>query len=268
MGFLEDLAKAGNDALQSVSNFGQDAAAAVDQAVRNTATLAGSGFNGKSITGPLADVFGSDPQAFIISVANKTRKASRELCVRVAERTQKLNYTFPTPRGQRKVTTKPPSNANPNQIALTLVLAAMDAPATMVEEAGRMANGLGVKERGLMGYTVYPINLPRGLNGIDGDDDHIRERGFFGLDDAALLALIVPIIGAIAAAVLPGLIAAAGSVVKAVTGGGGPTPEQQAQQAAAAKAEETKKTTITIAVVVVVVLVGGIAVFVATRKKG
>lgn len=264
MGFLEDLQKFGNDAVNSVVHAGQDAATALNQATRNTATLAGSGVNQSGqITGPLADMFGKDPFSFVLNVANKTRKTARELLVRTATRTQRLEYTFDTPKGKRKIAAKPPSNANANQIALTLVLASLDAPATMVEEAGRMATGQPVKDRGLMGYSVYPITLPR--SSPEGDES---ERGIFGIDDAAILAIVVPIIAAIATAVLPGLISAAGGIIKQVTGGGGPTPEQQAAAAAAAKADEQKKTFITVGVVGAVVLIGGVAIYMAMRKKG
>lgn len=273
MGFLEDLQRAGNDAVNSVVHAGQDAASALDQATRNTAALAGSGVNSHGqITGPLAEIFGKDPFAFVLNVASKTRKTARELLIRTAQRTGRLDYTFDTPKGKRKISAKPASNANSNQIALTLVLASLDAPATMVEEAGRMANGLPAKPRGLSGYTVYPLHFPTGAafaaeeRGLVTDES--SARGIFGIDDAVILGIVVPIIAAIAAAVLPGLISAAGGIIKQVTGGGGPTPEQQAAAAAAAAAEEKKKTTITIVVVGVVLVIGAGAVYMAMRKKG
>lgn len=260
--FLQDLEKSAQGAIRTgvdaVQNLGKDAAAAVDAATKNTAALAGSGVSAAGkITGPIADMFGSDPHSFLLNVASKLKKRSRELCLRVADRTGKLSYVFSTAQGQRKVTAKPPSNADANQIALTLALAALDAPATMIEESGRMANGLPVKERGLAGFTVFPHALSGGG----------QERGLFGIDDAILLTIIVPIIAQIAAVVLPTLISAASNVIKQVTTPAGPSPEQQAAAAAAAADEEKKKSMVTIAVVAAVVLLGGAGIFVAMRKK-
>jgi len=256
MGILEDLQKFGDDVVDGITKFGSDAQSALDQATRNTISLAGSGVNaGGKIFGPVADMFGSDPTAFVLNVAKKTRTTARQLLIRVAERTGKLSYEFPTPQGQRKVTAKPPSNASANQIALTLALCALDSPATMQEEAGRMATGLPVKPRGLSGYTVYPL----GLQG--------SPRGLFGIDDALILGIIVPIIAAIAAAVLPGLISAASGVIQSITGGGQDKEAEAAAAAAQAAAAEEQNTMITVAVVAFVVLLGGGVIFAATRKK-
>jgi hypothetical protein len=260
MGFLEDFGKAVGDGFQAtadaVGKFGNDAASAVDQATRNSIALAGSGVSaGGKVFGPLADMFGKDPAAFVLGLAKKTSSQSRTLLRRVASRTGKLSYTFPTPSGTRKVTATPDSKADANQIALTLALCALDSPATMQEEAGRMATGLPVKPRGLTGYTVYPL----GLAG--------SPRGLFGIDDALILGIAVPILAAIAGTVLPTLISAASNVVQTVLGGGGPSAEEQAA-AAKAKADAAKKKQMTtIAIVAAVVLLGGGVAYVSMRKK-
>ncbi len=261
--FLEDLSKLGSSAVRSgvdgVTHLGQDAQAVVDTATRSTQALAGSGVNSAGqVIGPAAEMFGSDPHTFILNVAGKMRATARTLCVRVAERTGKLSYTFPTAAGQRKVSAKPASNANANTIALTLALAAQDAPATMIEESGRMATGQPVKERGLSGFTFTPLSL----SGASGD----KERGLFGIDDAVLLSIVVPIIAAIAVKVLPALIAAAGNIINQVTNPG-PTPEAQAAAAQAAQQADQQKTMVTVGVVVGVVVIGGIAIFAVMRKK-
>lgn len=268
-----------NTAVQDVGNAigsaEHSAQNAVDQATRATAALAGSGVNAKGqITGPLAESLGADPHQFILNLSRQVKAKAQALVVRVADRTGKATYTFAVPGGgaARSVSARPPSSADPTTIALTLVLAAIDAPATMVEEAGRQANGLPVKPRGLMGFTHYPMSIA----GVP--------RGLFGIDDAALLAIAVPIIIAIASAVLPGLIGAASNVVKAVASGaikspgdliaaitGGQTADQTAAAAAAAAAaadaENKKKTMITIGVIGAIVIFGGAGVYLAMRKK-
>lgn len=265
--FLEDFGKSVSDAVggavkgvegafDSVVHAGNDAAHAVDQATKNTLQFAGSGINSAGkVVGPVADMFGSDPLAFVMNVAKQTSKASGELLRRVAKRTGKLSYTFPTLQGDRKVAASPPTNASVAQIALTLALCALDAPATMQEEAGRMANGLPVKPRGLSGYTVFPLSLQG------------SPRGIFGIDDAIVLGIITPILAAIAAAILPGLIAAASGVITALTGGNKETPEAAAAAAAQQKAAETQHTLITVGVVVGVLVLGGGAIYMAVRHK-
>lgn len=258
---LDDLANLGKGAFDAVANVGNDAAEAIDRATRNTAALAGSGFNGREVIGPLGDKLGRDPGTFVLNLARETRATARKLCERVAERTQRLSYTVQTPKGPRKIAAKPPSKANATQIALTLVLAAMDAPAVMAEEAGRMANGLPVKERGLTGYTIYPF----GLNASPTDGE--KQRGLFGIDDAALLAIVVPILVAIAANVLPLLISAASNVLSDLTQPKGPSPEEQQAAQKAQEEKEQQSMMITIAVVAGVVLVGAGAIFFVIRKK-
>lgn len=252
MGILEDIGA-------GISNFGHDAQAAFDQATRNTAQFAGSGFNGSKITGPMAELLGSDPHAFILNLARKQKAGCRQLCIRIAQRNQKSFYALP---GNRKITARPPSSANANQIALTLVLAVADSPATASEEAGRMANGLGVKPRGLEGFTVFPIAMPRS-----------QERGLVeGIPaptpiDAAVLAIAIPIIAAIAAAVLPGLISAATGVIEKVTTPPGDSAEQKAARAEAAKAEQQKSTMTIVAIVGVVILLGGGVIYAVKHKR-
>jgi len=267
------LNTAEHDVGNAIGSAVHSAQSAVDTATRATAALAGSGVNNKGqITGPLADAFGSDPHSFILNLARQAKSNAIALCTRVADRTGKASYSFPTTSGTRSVTARPTSSADPNQVALTLVLVAIDAPATMIEEAGRMANGLPVKPRGLMGYTHFPMSIA----GVP--------RGLFGIDDAALLAIVAPIIIAIATAVLPGLIGAAGNVVKAVASGqvkspgdliaaitGGETDSQKAADAAAAAAAaaaaQKQKTMITVGVIAAIVLFGGGGIYLAMRKK-
>lgn len=262
-----------HDVGNAVTSAQHSAQGAVEAATRATAQLAGSGVNAAGhITGPLADAFGSDPHQFILNLARKTKAASQRLLLRVADRTGKATYTFNTASGARSVTARPAASADANVIALTLCLAALDAPATMIEEAGRAANGLPVKPRGLMGFTHFPIST----GGVP--------RGLFGIDDAALLAIVVPIIAAIAAAVLPGLIGAAGNVVKAVASGsihsvgdvlaavtGGQTSDQTAAAAAAAAAAadaaNKQKIMITVGVLGAVLIFGGAGIYLAMRKR-
>lgn len=272
MGFLEDLGKFsgdvvdgvgkfGQDVLTGAEKFGQDAAHAVDQATRNTAQLAGSGVNAAGqITGPLGDMLGKDPQAFILNLTRKLKTDVRDLLKRVATRTGRISYEFPTIQGNRKIAASPASNADVPTLALMLALAAIDAPATMVEESGRQSAGLPVKPRGLTGYTVFPVGMSSGASG---------ERGLFGIDDALLLAAAVPILIAIATAVLPGLISAVGTIVNSVIKGdqSKATAETQQAEAAAVAAEEKKKTTTTIAIVAAVVILGGGGLYLVLRKK-
>lgn len=249
------------DLVRGVQNFGVDAAAAVDRATRNTLEFAGSGVNASGqIIGPIAERFGTDPGQFVLNVARETRSRSIELLRRVAQRTGKLKYEFPTPQGKRTVTAVPNASAPANQVALTLVLCAIDAPGTMTEESGRMSAGLPVKERGLAGFNVYPQYPSAAL----------RDRGFLGFDDAAVLAVVVPIIIAIAVKVLPLLISAASNAIAEATK---PqvTPEQAAaqQQAEAEAAEKEKQTQTlkTVAIVSAIVLVLGGGVYLMVRRK-
>ncbi len=249
-----------------VTHLGSDAQAAVNKALSNTAQLAGSGVNAQGkIFGPIAEQFGHDPQAFVLNVAKATSKTAAKLLQRVADRNGKLSYTFDTPHGKRKVTAKPPTSAPANQIALTLALASMDAPATMIEEAGRMSAGLPVKERGLSGFTVFPVAMSGG-RALTGGEGGAQERGLFLVDDAAILAIVVPIIGAIAVAVLPGLIAAAGSIVQGIIAPG-PSKEQQVAAAKDAEKQQQQQTMVTVGVVAGIVLVTGVGIFLAVRHK-
>lgn len=260
MGILESLESFGQGVATDVQNFGHDAQSALDQATRNTASLAGSGVNAAGqIIGPLGDKFGHDPAQFVLHATREVSGAVRGLLKRVAARTGKVSYVFPTPQGTRKVTATPGSSASANQLALTLVLAMIDSPATAVEEAGRQANGFPVKPRGLMGFTVFPHTL----GGGGGD----RERGLFGIDDAVLLSILLPIIAGIAVKVLPTLIQAASGVLQNVTSGGQPSAADQAKAAAAKQQADQQNTMVIVGVVVVVVLLGGGAIFLATRKK-
>lgn len=272
-GFLTDLESAAKGAVSSVnetvSHFGHDAQLAIDQATRNTAQLAGSGFNGHEVTGALGEMFGRDPHAFILSIVGKAKSRFRKLCIRVAERTGRLDYSFPTKSGQRRVTAKPPSSASTAQIALTVALAAIDAPATMAEEAGRAAAGLDVKERGLAGFTIIPMSLPHDFIASGGG---AHERGLVEGIPAptptdAVVAIAIPILIAIAIKVLPALIEGASNFIKDATAPKGPTPAEQAAAAAAQKDEEQKSTMVTVGVVGGVILLGLVGLYFATRKK-
>lgn len=245
-----------------ITNVGHDAQAALDKATAITHQLAGSGVNhAGQVIGPLGDMFGHDPTEFALNAAKQTRHELNALLRRVAERSGRVQYTFKTPQGLRKVTATPPSNANPNQLALTMALAMIADPATMIEEAGRQAAGLPVKEKGLNGFTVFPPAMTaRGLG--------VKERGVFGVDDLAiaLLPVILPIIAAIAVQVLPGLIAAAASVIQGVVDPSS-TPQAKAAAAAAQQQQQQQQTTMTVVVVAIVLLVTGTGIFFVVRHK-
>ena len=263
MSILDDASKIASNTLGEISNLGHDASAALNKAAQNTQQLAGSFVSAAGqVSGPLGDMFGHDPQEFMHNVSAQFKAPLRELLNRVQERTGKVAYTFNTAKGPRKVSAIVPATLAPNQIALVTCLAALDSPATMAEEAGRMAADLPVK-KGLganSGFTIFPPAASmRGLG---------LERGVVGIDDAlmALLPLLIPIIAQIAGQILPGIIAAAGSIVQSITNPG-PTPDQVKAQQAAQAQQQQQQTMMTAGVVIAVIAVTAIGIFLVVRHK-
>jgi hypothetical protein len=150
------------------------------------------------VTGPLAQVFGSDPAAFIANVVSKSPSTFAALCDRLKSRTGMS--TWKAPGGSITIDLAPGARANPIQIAIALCGWALKRPADFADEGQRLAFG-----------------QPRGL---EGNDAFARALGGRHVIDPATISAIagivsacLPIILAVAGAALPVLLSMAQSAI-------------------------------------------------------
>lgn len=214
--FLDDpLAAAGalaSQASQLGSQAGLSAAASVGVKLPAIGSV---GADGK-VTGPAAQVFGSDPQTFILNATRRFRGDVSTLINRVAARAGSANFSTSSRGKQVSISSRAKSGDSNAKLALLLALHARHHPAQLADEAGRMAAGVG-PGRGLDGCVDWPSYMVASGQ---------QARGLFGVDDAVLFAavvsIVVAIIGVAGPFVIQGLVAVVGSVApeagKAVEG--------------------------------------------------
>lgn len=214
MGLLEDIERGATSFGTTVTH---DVDAFIHGAQKNVAVLLNSGINAQGqVTGPLGEHFGRDPMQFTLNMTKHFDKFIRQLVNRVSERTGTAEIEAPITSGKggtARIKTRVGRNEKTPHLALVMALQAKHHPAALIEEAGRIQQGLPVK-RGLDGdYVWYPS---MSMNGA---------RGFFGFDEAiafaGAIAIIVGLIG-IAPALISGIMALVGAIGPSLGLGGKP----------------------------------------------
>lgn len=178
-------------------------------AQRNVSQLLNSGVNSQGqVVGPLGDMFGHDPATFAMNATKHFNSLFRSAVNRVADRAGRATYDVDVPHGKVSTVQVPArvtSRTTVPELTLTVTLAAIHHPAILLEEAGRVQQGLPVK-RGLDGdFVWYPPTM--------------SSRGLFGVDDAVLGGAVLAIIVAIAPLIVGAIVSFVGTVAPGIVQG-------------------------------------------------
>jgi hypothetical protein len=156
-----------------------------------------------TVSGPMGELFGRDPQQFVINLVKSEHAKMVVLTKRMAERTGFKVWTTGKVAGKRFSSKMVSSRSDaPVQTALILCLWAVRYPGILKEEAARMAAGMPV---GAASADAAPFSLPPTWGQAEAGEP---------VTLMAILTIAIPILVAVAPIVLPLLIDTVGGVVK------------------------------------------------------